>query len=172
MIFYTYLWLREDGSPYYVGKGNGRRGYISGSHRLPCPKDLSRILIQEFPSEQDSIFAERFLIAYYGRIDLETGCLRNLTDGGEGTSGRVLSDKARARLRAANVGRKASPEVRRKLSISHKGKVMSEETRQRMSIAKKKQIFTEGQRAKMSLYARNRTDEHKRKLLESRYGKK
>jgi hypothetical protein len=82
-IFYTYLWLREDGTPYYVGKGKGNRAFIGNRHKVPVPPDRSRILIQEFPSEKDALSAEMFLIAYYGRKDVGTGCLRNLTPGGE-----------------------------------------------------------------------------------------
>ena len=83
--FYTYLWLREDGTPYYVGKGKGNRGLTGRKHRQKCPpKD--RILIQEFPSEEAAFEAEKFLIACYGRLDNKTGCLSNLTDGGEGVS--------------------------------------------------------------------------------------
>jgi hypothetical protein len=93
-IFYTYLWLREDGTPYYVGKGKDRRAIRKGS-----PKDLDCILIQEFPSEQDAFAAEVFLIDYYGRKDLGTGCLRNRTSGGEGV--RNPSEQCRQRYREA-----------------------------------------------------------------------
>ncbi len=75
-VYYTYLWLREDGTPYYVGKGSGNRAYRKGS-----PK--GRVLVQEFPSEEDAFMAERLLITFYGRKDLSEGCLINLTDGGE-----------------------------------------------------------------------------------------
>ena len=77
-MFYTYLWLREDGSPYYVGKGTLER-----AHRKGAPPE-ERIIVQEWLSEEQAFTAEIFLIAFYGRIDLGTGCLRNLTAGGEG----------------------------------------------------------------------------------------
>jgi hypothetical protein len=81
MVFYTYLWLREDGTPYYVGKGKGDRGFISKGHSVRCPKDSARLIVQEHPSETDAFAAEEFLIAYYGRKDVGTGCLLNRTDG-------------------------------------------------------------------------------------------
>lgn len=101
-IFYTYLWLREDGTPYYVGKGNDRRAYRRG-----CPPH-DRILIQPHPSEQDAFAAEVFFISYYGRKDVGTGCLRNLTDGGEGNSGRLFSETHRIRLRQSKIGNRNS----------------------------------------------------------------
>jgi len=87
MTYYTYLWLRVDGSPYYVGKGKGKRGFASAGHGVHCPKDSTRIITQDWLSEEQAFEAEIFLIAYYGRIDLGTGCLRNRTHGGEGCPG-------------------------------------------------------------------------------------
>lgn len=86
--YYTYLWLREDGTPYYVGKGKGRRAVESDGHISKRPTTLDRIIIEEYESEKDAFLAEAFLISFYGRKDIGTGCLVNLTDGGEGgTSG-------------------------------------------------------------------------------------
>src|ERR1017187_5542288 len=93
--FYTYLYLRSKdsehglkGTPYYVGKGTGNRCFDAINHRVPIPKD--RKLIKFWAcgiSEEDAFRDEIFLIDFYGRLDLGTGCLRNRTDGGEGPSG-------------------------------------------------------------------------------------
>jgi hypothetical protein len=87
-MFYTYLWLREDGTPYYVGKGSNRRAFVyHESSALYPPPNLARVLVQEYPDEASAFCAEMFLIAFYGRKDMGTGCLRNRTNGGEGGPG-------------------------------------------------------------------------------------
>lgn len=79
--FYVYIWLREDGTPYYVGKGCKDRAFKR--HRIGLAPPRVRIIIQHFLNEDDAFEAEKFLIAYYGREDQGTGRLLNLTDGGE-----------------------------------------------------------------------------------------
>lgn len=106
MRFYTYIWLRDNGIPVYVGKGQGKRAFVQQGHRVTVPKDNSLILIQEFPSEHDAFEAEKFLISYYGRMDLGTGCLANLTDGGEGPAGKRYTKEQREKKRdEKNTGR-------------------------------------------------------------------
>lgn len=102
--FYTYQWLREDGTPYYVGKGKGRRAFVR--HRGGNPPSKERIQIRLLPDEQSAFVFERFLIALHGRKINDTGILRNLTVGGEGVT-----------------GHKFSKESIQKLSDSHKGQV-------------------------------------------------
>lgn len=133
-VYYTYLWLREDGTPYYVGKGTGRRGFRSAAHGVHCPPDRDRIISQDFNSEEEALEAERFLVAYYGRKDLNFGPLRNLTDGGEGPTS--LSDKQRKSLSDWAKGRSPSKETREKLSKAFKGRVFSAEWKKKISEAK------------------------------------
>jgi hypothetical protein len=112
-LFYTYLWLREDGTPYYAGKGSGYRAFIHHSHRFP-PPPKDRILVQEFPSEEDALAAERFLITYYGREDQGTGRLLNMTDGGDGLSNPSL--KTRQKMREKRLGKPLTKECKLNLS--------------------------------------------------------
>ena len=87
--FYTYTYLREKdsnfpkGSVYYVGKGKGRRAFCN-QRNVPIPKSREDIHIQYWPDENTALAFERYLVDFYGRVDLGTGCLRNLTDGGIG----------------------------------------------------------------------------------------
>lgn len=106
MRFYAYLWLREDGTPYYAGKGKGKRAFTSSAHNVRCPKDESRIVVFDRDSEESAFQTEKELIANWGRKDLGTGCLRNFTDGGDGQSGRKFSKETIEKMRERMLGTK------------------------------------------------------------------
>lgn len=141
MVFYTYLWLRDDGTPYYAGKGMGRRAFTSEGHCVSCPKDKTNILIQEWPDEAGAFVGERLLISIYGRKDLGTGCLRNRTDGGEGPSNPAESTRQKIRLAVGqrtvgkqyHLGHHHSSETKEKQRLGRLGYVSSAVSRARMS---------------------------------------
>jgi hypothetical protein len=147
-MFYTYLWLREDGTPYYVGKGKDRRAFVSHKGHRP-PNDDSRILVQEFLSEQDAFLAESLLIALYGRWDLGLGRLKNRTNGGEGAAGLPHSEQSRRKV-------SEHPNVR-----LNKGMTMPLETRQKISRTMQERTFSSEHCRRLSLAAKGKTNRWK-----------
>jgi len=150
-IYYVYAYLREDGTPYYIGKGKDNRVY-SKQHSVFVPRDKSKIVFfQKNLSEIGALALERRYIRWYGRKDLSTGILRNLTDGGEGCSGAIRSEETKQKLRKPHseeskqrirefrTGKKHNEETKKKCSIAStkssrmNGKKHSKETRKRMS---------------------------------------
>ena len=109
--FYVYGYFREDGTPYYIGKGCGRRAW-SRHKVIRRPVDRSRIkILAEGLSEEEAFEWEFDLIDLLGRKDLGTGCLRNLTSGGVGgTAGRVCTAETREKMRRINTGRILGPQ--------------------------------------------------------------
>jgi hypothetical protein len=94
MYYYTYAYLREDRTPYYIGKGSGRRIYENKGRPCGKPKDKSRIIfLKQNLTEEEAFKHEIYMIAVFGRIDLGTGILNNRSDGGEGNSGYKHTEK-------------------------------------------------------------------------------
>jgi hypothetical protein len=133
MEYYTYAYLREDGTPYYIGKG--KAGRITNSlHRIAIPKNEERIIyLKKNLTDEEARKHEIYMIAVLGRKDLGTGILRNMTDGGEGCAGRRMSEETRKKLSEIHKGKKKSIEHRKALSKAKIGKKITEEHKKNMS---------------------------------------
>ena len=121
MNYYTYMYLREDGTPYYIGKGKGVRAFKNQCHFAKPPKDRARIVKQYWESEEKAFEVEKWYISFFGRKDNGTGILRNLTNGGEGVSGCRPSEETKEKIREARKRQKYTEETREKVRASLKG---------------------------------------------------
>jgi len=93
--FYTYAYLRKDGTPYYIGKGTGDRAFVKRNRRVATPTKDRILFLKTGLTEEEAFKHEVYLIAVLGRKDLGTGVLWNFTDGGEGASGQVVSEETK-----------------------------------------------------------------------------
>jgi hypothetical protein len=130
--------------PFYVGKGKEDRIYHHlkeanyflntekesikdknlNKHKLNTVNKILRngkepivFKIKENLTEIDAYNFERFLVQLIGRRNKNTGPLTNLTDGGRGSLGLIVSESAKEKNRLAHLGKITSEETKKKLSI-------------------------------------------------------
>ena len=132
MEYYTYAYLREDGTPYYIGKGKGYRcNYGTGKNCNP-PKDRSRIIkLKQNLTEEEAIKHEIYMIALFGKKCDGSGILMNIADGGNappkicGDIHHMKTEEYRKRVSEKLTGRKGHP-------AWNKGIPIKEEVRQKI----------------------------------------
>lgn len=165
--YYLYRHIRLDkNEPFYIGIGTKRddccsnRSCYSRATNKASRTSFWKNVVKTTDYEVEIILEsndyefikqkEIEFIALYGRKDLEKGILVNMTDGGEGQKGRIVSEEWRKNQSDAmkgrpgikgdlnvNYGKPLPDHVLQKISNSLKGRKFSEEHLKNMSIARK-----------------------------------
>jgi len=136
-------------------------------------------------SWQDACEKEKEFISLYGRIDKHNGILVNLTDGGDGAFGVIMSEERKKQIselakgNKSRTGQKTSEETKKKMSEAQKGLKRKPFTEQgwenfmkaRISTRGRKQSIEEIENRRKSLIGIPRTQEWKDKISKANKGK-
>jgi len=180
-----------DYEPFYVGKGHGNRifNHLTEDYNKSVNKfklnvinkiitggfDLKDFIIKvhENITNEEACIKEIELIALIGRRNKKSGTLTNLTDGGEGRAGYVVSDDAKLRISKARSNSKASDTTRKKISDARKKQVITDEHKRKISEGNKGKIISDEHKSKISksLTGIIRSDETKQKISDSQKGR-
>lgn len=136
-----------------IGKSEKRAYYKHGRNRhwkhIVSKHGHNVELLAKGLSWEDACELESFLIEEYGRKDLGSGLLVNMTDGGDGVKGH--SPEAIEKIRAAHIGRVQSKEEIAKRVATTTGKKRTKETKRKQSLAAKGRVFTEEHKRNLSI---------------------
>ena len=127
--FYVYLHIiANTGEPFYVGKGKSTRYKLKTCrskywYNIINKYDYDIIFLEENLNEKDAFELEKYWIKRIGRKDLKLGPLINFTNGGEGNSGKILSDETKEKISKSKLGKKHKP---------HKPHILSNENREKL----------------------------------------
>lgn len=123
--------------------------------------DYNVEIISKYLSYEDAKELEMFLITEYGRKDLNTGILSNMTDGGEGVTNLIVTQETKNKIsnsskgkiktkehiennRLARIGKKRSPEIKEKIKNSRVYTTLSEEVKNKIRIGHEKRRISIG----------------------------
>jgi hypothetical protein len=163
--WYVYRHIRLDkNEPFYVGIGN-KKEYSRAFEKHPSKRNIiwNKIvsktdyeveIIYDEITKTEASEKEKEFISLYGRMDLKSGILCNLTDGGDGIFNCIRSDETKEKLRINKMGSK-NPMFGKKQSIEtiikrriFESRTRSEETKIKQSLASVKS----GQAKKTAVY--------------------
>jgi len=178
-IFFVYLHIRPNNkglhSIFYVGKGTKTRlKYIDRKYNTYHTKIVTKygkenIIVRSMvcKSESHAFELEIDIIKKLKSLGVQ---LANMTNGGEGVSGNIMSKEAKEKISIAVKNRPpASAETRAKISESKKN--ISNETRKKMSESRKGKELSVETRLKISKAKKNISVETRKKMSESHKGK-
>jgi hypothetical protein len=158
---YVYRHIRLDkNEPFYIGIGSDNTYQRANSnykkHRNKIWNDIANkseyeveIIVDDLTWEQ-ACEKEKEFILLYGRKDLNTGTLCNLTNGGEGVLGNKLTQSQKEHLSKIQKGRVLSVETKLKMSKSKTGVKISEQARINFSKAQMGNTKSKGKKASES----------------------
>jgi len=152
LMAYVYRHIRLDkNEPFYIGIGSDDKYYRAGakSNRNKLWKDIVaktdyeiEILFNDLTWD-DACKKEQEFIALYGRKNKNKGSLCNLTDGGEGAFGVIVTQEKKDKLSKKQMGKIIAQETKDKISNALKGKKRNSrtiETKLKISKANKGKI--------------------------------
>jgi hypothetical protein len=183
----VYQHRRNDNNEiFYIGIGKTKARAYSKTNRnkywynIVNSVGYSVEILEYNLSWEDACTKEKNFIEEFGRKDLNTGILVNMTNGGDGVVGRNVTDQWKNKISKSSKGRFISEETRRKMSEARIGKTTSDETKRKQSEVKKGKKHTEETKRKVSLARKGKpawnkgkkmSDEFKAKISELQKGK-
>lgn len=157
--FYIYLHCKPDGTPFYVGKGHGRRcmeftGRNNHHKNIIEKYGKEKIIIIKInkDSEESALRSEIRMIKILRNAGFE---LANKSSGGE----------------SPNSGGKHTEEFKQKMSLRNLGRKHSKETCEKISQRLRGKKKTVAHRAKLSIIASNRSQETRAKISKANKGR-